>query len=165
MLTGQVELEIRNYENMKNRAGKNEKIEVWWKKHAPMFPILGRFVQDICSITVSSATSERVFSTGTKVVTPQRCQLSAQTIENLILFKQNFKKVRAFKEKYKLEPLPRVQGDQVHDEAEQVEVALDDLEDEFHQEDDDEDVQEEEEENLADFVIEGLDDNTMMETV
>ena len=64
-----------------------------------------------------------------------------------------------------MEPLPRVQGDQVHDEAEQVEVALDDLEDEFHQEDDDEDVQEEEEENLADFVIEGLDDNTMMETV
>ena len=136
-IVSNVELEFKTFEGLNVGKDDAENILEFWKKHENLFPILTKFVREICCITASSATSERVFSTGTQVCTPKRCRLNPQTIENLIIYKQNYYKVKHFKENYNIKKsLERGMADYVAEpDVEVIEDQIDDIEDEFFDED------------------------------
>ena len=62
----------------------NFDILVWWKENGPKYPILSSIARDILAIPVSTVTSESIFSTGGKVVSPHRNKLHSDTLEALM---------------------------------------------------------------------------------
>jgi hypothetical protein len=62
----------------------------FWKKQTATLPLLSWLARRILSIPVSSASSERVFSEGGRVVTSSRTLLNAETAEDLIWMHQNY---------------------------------------------------------------------------
>ncbi|KAL4388481.1 hypothetical protein GQ457_09G023180 [Hibiscus cannabinus] len=55
----------------------------WWKTIGPQFPILQAIARDIYAIPVSTVASESSFSTGGRLVNPQRNRLHPSTVEAL----------------------------------------------------------------------------------
>ncbi|KAL4351636.1 hypothetical protein GQ457_06G016480 [Hibiscus cannabinus] len=55
----------------------------WWKRIGPQFPILQAIARDIYAIPVSTVASESSFSTGGRLVNPQRNRLHPSTVEAL----------------------------------------------------------------------------------
>ncbi len=53
----------------------------WWRERQTQYPILSRLAFDLFSIPGMSSECERVFSAAKKIVTDERNQLSAETIE------------------------------------------------------------------------------------
>lgn len=62
----------------------------FWRKQATTLPLLSWLARRILSIPVSSASSERVFSEGGRVITATRTLLNTDTAEDLIWIHQNF---------------------------------------------------------------------------
>lgn len=62
----------------------------FWKKQASTLPLLSWLARRIFSIPVSSASSERVFSQGGRVITTNRTLLNTDTAEELIWMHENF---------------------------------------------------------------------------
>ena len=58
--------ELREYEAMTD-MGDTKDILAWWVRNKRRFPLLFQVVRMVLAIPASSATSERVFSKGTKV--------------------------------------------------------------------------------------------------
>ncbi|XP_045034490.1 E3 SUMO-protein ligase ZBED1-like [Daphnia magna] len=61
----------------------------WWKGRQYDFPLLAIYARQILGIVATSASSERVFSTGGNVVTQQRQRLDPQNVDKLIFLSAN----------------------------------------------------------------------------
>jgi len=53
----------------------------YWKSNEYNFPILSEMAKDYLGVQASSVSSERGFSSGTDLVTANRCSLEGKTIE------------------------------------------------------------------------------------
>jgi hypothetical protein len=83
-----IDKELRRYETF-SLAPKDVDILNWWKHHETVHPLLAKLL----TIPASSAKSEMVFSCGGNFVTPKRNKLGSQKVEELILMKENKKKL------------------------------------------------------------------------
>ncbi len=61
----------------------------FWKVNAFNYPILSAMAKDYLSVQASSVPSERAFSSGVDLVTPDRCSLNGDTIEMTQFLKFN----------------------------------------------------------------------------
>ena len=68
---------------MKGKFSKSKPIDVmkWWKAHAEIYPDLSRMARDYLAIPATSASSERLFSSGSNLVTDKRNCLKDDTIQ------------------------------------------------------------------------------------
>lgn len=53
----------------------------FWKANQFDYPILSAMAKDYLTVQASSVASERAFSSGTDLVTADRCRLTGKTIE------------------------------------------------------------------------------------
>ena len=51
----------------------------WWKNHAETYPNLSRLARDYLGISATSASSERLFSSGSNLITDKRNRLKDDT--------------------------------------------------------------------------------------
>ena len=75
----------------------------WWKKHQNVLPILAHMARAVLAIPASSASSERVLSTGANVVTKKITRMLPTKVENSIIINENRAKVEEFKKKTSLD--------------------------------------------------------------
>ena len=68
------------------------------KRHQNVLPILSKLSRMVLAIPASSAKSERVFSTGSNIVTFKRTRLNPKKVEELIIIKENEVNVEHFKD-------------------------------------------------------------------
>lgn len=61
----------------------------YWKANESYFPVLSAMARDYLSVQASSVPAERAFSSGTDLVTPNRCSLTGTTIEMVQFLKFN----------------------------------------------------------------------------
>ena len=97
--TSQLQNEMVFYENnsgLKELKPDGDRL-VWWKENEQFLPLLSKVAKQVLSIPCSSAKSERVFSTGTMMVTKRRNRLGASRIENLLIIKENAKLIEEYK--------------------------------------------------------------------
>ncbi|EPZ36066.1 HAT dimerization domain-containing protein [Rozella allomycis CSF55] len=59
----------------------------WWKSNELMFPTLSKMAKDYLAIPGTSASSERLFSSGRQLITDFRCSLSPATIQACMCLK------------------------------------------------------------------------------
>ena len=52
----------------------------WWYANSESSPILSMTARDYLSVPATSASSERIFSGGVDLVTPNRCSLNSESI-------------------------------------------------------------------------------------
>ena len=71
---------------------------IWWKLNQEELPLLSKLARLILAIPASSAKSERVFSVGGLIVSCRRGSLAPTKVEQLIVLKENRRKVEEFKE-------------------------------------------------------------------
>ena len=64
----------------------------YWKDKRETYPILAAMAKDYLTVQASSVAAERVFSSGTDLVTPTRCSMKGETIEMTQFLKFNLKK-------------------------------------------------------------------------
>jgi len=62
-------------------AGVEANSLAFWKAHQFDYPVLSAMAKDYLTIQASSVSAERAFSSGTDLVTADRCSLSGKTIE------------------------------------------------------------------------------------
>ena len=67
----------------------NEDFEIleWWKKQQIKYPVLSIIARDVLTVLVSTVASEAAFSTGGRVVSKKRCNLSLEAIEAVVCLK------------------------------------------------------------------------------
>jgi hAT family C-terminal dimerisation region len=65
----------------------------WWKENSTRFPILSALARDHYCIPVTSAASERVFSTGGRIVSPYRGNQSAKNTSKMIFIQHNWDRI------------------------------------------------------------------------
>jgi len=53
----------------------------WWKLHAEIYPDLSRMARDYLGIPATSASSERLFSSGSNMITNKRNNLNEDNIQ------------------------------------------------------------------------------------
>lgn len=75
--------ELQNYLNQ--RVAPRCKANEWWNENRDRYPKLFRLFAQISSIPASSASSERVFSRTSLVVTSQRSAILPENVNNLII--------------------------------------------------------------------------------
>ena len=78
--------------------GQGADILIWWRHNQEELPLLSKLARMILAILASSAKSERVFSVGGLIVSCRRGSLALTKVEQLIVLKENRKKVEEFKE-------------------------------------------------------------------
>ena len=79
-LDNSVEEEYIRYLNAP-QAEPNCNVLDYWKFNQSNFPILAAMAKDFLTVQASSVPSERAFSSGTDLVTAEKCSLSGKTIE------------------------------------------------------------------------------------
>jgi len=62
-------------------AAEGTDVLAFWKANQFNYPTLAAMANDYLTVQASSAPSERAFSTGVDLVTPDRCSLTGETIE------------------------------------------------------------------------------------
>ena len=92
----QIEKELSSYEQCPD-ATKDENILSWWTKNKHNFPTLSKFARKYLAIPASSTKSERVFSTGGKVVTVKRSRLEPYMVEQLVVCHENVSLIKEFR--------------------------------------------------------------------
>ncbi len=66
--------------------------EIWKRKgndHGKLVKVLAEMAKDYLTVQASSVASERAFSSGADLVTPDRCSLAGKTIERTQFLKFN----------------------------------------------------------------------------
>ena len=63
----------------------------WWEEHKHKFPILYRLSIRFLSIPETYATSERVWSIASHIITRDRAQLGLNSVSDLIFLRENGK--------------------------------------------------------------------------
>ena len=83
---------VEEYERYFNAplAGVETNALAFWKVHQSDYPILSAMAKDYLTIQASSVSAERAFSSGTNLVTADRCSLSGETIEMAQFLKFHF---------------------------------------------------------------------------
>ena len=74
--------EFRKYimeEVMKLKKGSD--VLMWWKSNSKKYPNLSRMARDYLAIPGTSASSERIFSSGKELISDRRNSLSPDTIQ------------------------------------------------------------------------------------
>ena len=84
----QVEEYTRYFNSPLAKEGTN--VLTFWKAHSVDYPILSAMAKDYLTVQASSVSSERAFSSGTDLVTADRCSLSGKTIEMTQFLKFHF---------------------------------------------------------------------------
>ena len=74
---------------MPRMKGDNNEILGWWKENEAGFPLLSPVAKYVLAISASSATSERVFSSGGRTVTTSRSNLDGEKVEDLVFLSLN----------------------------------------------------------------------------
>ena len=85
-----LKLEIENYCSLP-LPPKDVDVMLWWKANSTMFPELTKIANKMLSSSPSSVESERIFSTGGNIYTPQRNRLNPNTGEKLMLLHFNLR--------------------------------------------------------------------------
>jgi hypothetical protein len=93
-----IQLEVEHYLDLTPKAGSID-VDVlkWWKAQAEDLPLLAAMARKILAIPATSASSERLFSSGGNVVTTQRMCLDPQTVEKLVFYHDNWQKLEVKK--------------------------------------------------------------------
>ncbi|XP_065652461.1 uncharacterized protein LOC136079817 [Hydra vulgaris] len=73
---------------------KNDPLK-WWAKKKQKFPLLAKWARYYLSIPVTSATSERMFSTGGNIMTDNGHNLEPETTSKLFFINKNFMRVQS----------------------------------------------------------------------
>ena len=60
----------------------------WWKEHEKEFPLLSAVARDHLCIPVTSASSERMFSTGGNIISTKGECIKPETLKMLFLLKR-----------------------------------------------------------------------------
>lgn len=81
-----VEIEIENYYNSSNE-NENDVLKFW--KCANNLKILQKLAKQVLNIPVSSATSERVFSTSGLILSERRTRLLSTNLDKLLFLHKN----------------------------------------------------------------------------
>jgi hypothetical protein len=74
----------------------------YWKNQEKLLPLLAKVARTYCGLPVSSASSERMFSTAGNVITSGRTLLNTEKAEQLIYIHDNYWLVSPFIKKWKL---------------------------------------------------------------
>jgi hypothetical protein len=72
-------------------AAPNSNVLDFWSGNVYNYPILSAMAKDYLTVQASSVSAERAFSSGTNLVTPDRCSLGGKTIEMTQFLKFNLK--------------------------------------------------------------------------
>ena len=67
----------------------------WWKKHEKEFPMLSAVARDHLCIPVTSASSDRMFSTGGNIISAKRECIKPETLKMFVFIKENYSQVKA----------------------------------------------------------------------
>jgi hypothetical protein len=63
----------------------------WWKMHSPKYLILARIARDVLAIPASTVASESAFSTGSRIISDYRSNLSSKIVEALVCLQDWFR--------------------------------------------------------------------------
>lgn len=85
-------VEIQRYNEMP-RPKKTDDPLVWWSRSESHLPLLSEMVRNYFAIPVTSSPSERVFSTGGRIVTPSRSNLSPESICKTTFIEHNYDRI------------------------------------------------------------------------
>jgi len=88
-----LQMEYEKFRTMR-MPEKDKDVLEWWKENANELPILAEVARSQLAIPVTSASSERMFSVGGKVVSDYRHNLSAEKTSMLVFINQNYGKVK-----------------------------------------------------------------------
>jgi hypothetical protein len=118
VLTSPLMAEIERYVKL---LAPPEKAEVnvlkWWKDNASQFPLLSEVARDYLAVPMTSAPSERAFSSSGKMITSQRTSMAPETASMLSYVQQNWGRLTVRTWKF-LDPPSPTQGDEGEGEGE-----------------------------------------------
>ena len=63
---------------------------LWWKARENVYPKISVLAKNILCIPASSASSERVFSTASNIITPKRNRITPYHLSALVFLKNNY---------------------------------------------------------------------------
>jgi len=82
--------EIDHYINTKISFSKDDRLLGWWNKHSLIFPQLSLLAKSLFGVPASSATSERIFSSASRILEKRRQLLSPGIVDDVLLIR-NFR--------------------------------------------------------------------------
>ncbi|XP_033742748.1 zinc finger BED domain-containing protein 1-like [Pecten maximus] len=82
------EIEVQKYKDLPSPTLESSPLQ-WWKENQNLFPLLSCAAKQLLCIPSTSVPSERVFSTAGDIVSSQRANLKASTVDMLIFLKKN----------------------------------------------------------------------------
>lgn len=83
--------ELDRYEAQQHHISIDDDVLVWWKDHEISFPFLSKMARKYLAVLATSTPSERVFSTGGRVISDQRICLTGEHADQLIFLAMNTK--------------------------------------------------------------------------
>lgn len=89
-LLQRADAEVQNYKELPPVPLASDPL-VWWKENQFTFPLLSIMAKKLLCIPSTSVPSERVFSAAGDIVSSQRANLKAKTVDMLIFLKKNMK--------------------------------------------------------------------------
>ncbi|CAF1578565.1 unnamed protein product [Rotaria sordida] len=82
--------EVERYLNTKIPFTKDDTLLKWWSKHSLIFPQLAVLAKSLFGIPASSATSERVFSSSSRILEKRRQSLNPDVVDDMLMIR-NFR--------------------------------------------------------------------------
>jgi hypothetical protein len=95
-----LQLEWNRYQNLPDVNDHKVDILGWWAEKKKEFPLLAKAVRKYLCIQATSASCERVFSTGGQTVSVKRTKLDPENVHMLVYCKENLPKVKITKWRY-----------------------------------------------------------------
>lgn len=101
--TSAIEKEIETYLHVLPRHTRNDlDILTYWKSQEKVLPLLAKVARKYCGIPLTSASSERLFSTAGNVITSGRTLLNTEKAEQLIFIHDNYWEVEPYIKNWKI---------------------------------------------------------------
>ncbi|CAF1387580.1 unnamed protein product [Rotaria sordida] len=82
--------EVERYLNTKIPFTKDDTLLKWWSKHSLIFPQLAVLAKSLFGVPASSATSERVFSSSSRILEKRRQSLNPDVVDDMLMIR-NFR--------------------------------------------------------------------------
>lgn len=123
-----LDIEFYAYEKMKFSNPKE--LLPSWKSVKDKLPLLAKVARNVFSLQVTSSSSERAFSVGTKVSTSKRFHLAPEKIENTVVFNINMNLVENYRAK---KTVPKLKMPEIVS-SDVVEELVDDADNEYSDE-------------------------------
>jgi len=97
-------IELDKYHSIpRDDLGKEDPLQ-WWAKNEDKLPLLAKMARKYLSVPVTSATSERMFSTGGNIMTDNRHNLEPETTSKLLFINRNYLRVKSDFKKWDKSP-------------------------------------------------------------